>query len=172
MGREIRDITIADRNRLLIGIDPGGSTGICVLDLETRQIKSVYTLNFWETYALMSRCADPLVHISQVYIEQPSLVKSLYARHAARLKEAGSKETTRDKIVWDSGGNAREGILLRDGLRNLGYTVFDSKPVGRKKWTSDQFQQITGYPDRSNQHVRDAAFLVYGKSWVAQGSII
>ena len=153
------------RAQLLIGIDPGKSTGMCILKLEPRTIQSLYTLDFWSAYELLKTSSPSLAPVSQIYIEQPSLVKSLYARHAARLKEAGSKIVTRDKIVWDSGANAREGTLLRDGLRKLGFTVFDAKPVGRKKWTSEQFQQITGWPDRSNQHVRDAAFLVYDKSW-------
>jgi hypothetical protein len=99
------------------------------------------------------------------------MVKALYARHGKRLEELKSRVQTRDRIVWNSAENAREGILLRDGLRKLGYTVFDCRPVGRKKWDSETFQTITGYPDRSNQHVRDAVFLVYDKRWQDVSSI-
>jgi hypothetical protein len=137
------------------------------MDSETKHIRSLYTLDFWTTYALFVQHKDYLPQACQIYIEQPSLVKSLYARHAKRLQETKSEIVTRDKIVWDSGGNAREGILLRDGLRILGYTCFDEKPVGRKKWNAEEFSQITGYADRSNQHVRDAAFLIHTKSWQA-----
>lgn len=156
---------IVGTTRLLIGIDPGTTTGLCILDHDTRIIKSLYTLDFWKTFYLLQRSLPNLSTISQVYIEQPSLIKSLYARHSSRLEETKSKIVTRDKIVWNAGANAREGTLLRDGLRNIGYTVFDCRPVGRRKWTSEQFQSITGYPDRSNQHVRDAAFLVWDKQW-------
>ena len=164
MGEPVSRIDARSDN-ILIGIDPGKTTGICILDATTRKILELHTLDFWKTYRFFLDPADNLQKISQVYIEQPSLIKSLYARHATRLVETQAKIVTRDKIVWDAGGNAREGILLRDGLRELGYTVFDSKPVGRKKWNASQFSEIMNYPDRSNQHVRDAAFLVHDKPW-------
>lgn len=167
MGRQVGSIESNPGHQLLIGVDPGSTTGVCVLDISIapRQIKSLYTMDFWSLYELLSQSVDPLTRHCQIHIEQPSMVKSLYARHSQRLNELGSRIQTRDRIVWNSAENAREGILLRDGLRNLGYTVFDCRPVGRKKWTSEQFQQATGYPDRSNQHVRDATFLVWDKVW-------
>lgn len=167
MGEQTISGTRDGNDRLLIGIDPGSSTGVCVMDLNIKKIKSVYTLNFWSTFGLLQSSKDTLAKISQIYIEQPSLVKSLYARHSARLEETKSKIVTRDKIVWNAGENAREGSLLAQGLRDLGYTVFDCRPVGRKKWTAEQFNQITGWESHSNQHVRDAAFLVWDKTWQA-----
>jgi len=158
-------------DRFLIGIDPGKVTGVCFLGVRTRKILVLYTLDFWRTFNFFQKEFQTLPKKCQIYIEQPSLVKSLYARHAARLEETKSKVVTRDKIVWDAGANAREGTLLRDGLRNLGYICFDCKPVGRKKWTSEEFNRATGWADRSNQHVRDAAFLVYDKSWSESSQI-
>ena len=173
MGRPISGIQSNPRNRLLIGVDPGSVTGVCILDVTSspRQIKALYTMDFWSLYNLLDLQKDTLARISQIHIEQPSLVKSLYARHAKRLNELKSEIVTRDRIVWNSAENAREGVLLRDGLRNLGYTCFDVRPVGRKKWTSEQFQEATGYPDRSNQHVRDACFLVWDKVWKEDGQL-
>lgn len=171
MGRPIGGIQSNDGERLLIGVDPGSITGVSIISLNPHQIKSLFTMDFWSLYNLLNQQKDILVPICQIHIEQPSMVKSLYARHAKRLNELKSEVQTRDKIVWNSAENAREGILLRDGLRNLGYTVFDCRPVGRKKWTSEQFQQATGYSDRSNQHVRDATFLVWDKIWKEQGQL-
>lgn len=166
MGNQISRIESIGR-RLLIGIDPGSSTGICILDEQSREIRSLYLMDFWTTYELLQRSQPSLAPVSQVYIEQPSLVKAMYGRHTSSLANSPkSTIATRDKIVWNSAENSREGLLLRDGLRRIGFTVFDVKPVGRKKWTSEQFQAIMRYPDRSNQHVRDAAFLVHDKHWV------
>lgn len=169
MGRPISGIQSNDNERLLIGIDPGSITGVSIVSVFPHQIKSLYTMDFWSLYNFLNQQKDTLTKNCQIHIEQPSLVKSLYARHAKRLEETKAEIVTRDKIVWNAGENAREGILLRDGLRALGYTVFDCRPVGRKKWTSDVFQQATGYPDRSNQHVRDATFLVWDKIWKEEG---
>lgn len=151
----------------LVGIDPGSTTGVCFMRSTSKIITSLHTLDFWSTYELLKQHAEVLTPICQIHIEQPSLVKSLYARHAKRLEELQSKTTTRDKMVWDAGCNAREGTLLRDGLRRLGYVCIDEKPVGRKKWNSQEFQAATGWQDRSNQHVRDAAYLIHNKSWQA-----
>ena len=169
MGRPIGSIQPNDGERLLIGVDPGSVTGVSIVSVNPHQIKSLYTMDFWSLYKLLDQQKDILARICQIHIEQPSMVKSLYARHAKRLNELQKEVQTRDKIVWNSAENAREGTLLRDGLRLLGYTVFDCKPVGRKKWTSEEFQQVTGYPDRSNQHVRDATFLVWDKIWKEEG---
>jgi hypothetical protein len=171
MGRFTGSIESGNGERLLIGIDPGSITGVSIVKISPRQIKSLITTNFWELFNLLNLQKDTLAQISQIHIEQPSMVKSLYARHGKRLEELQSKIQTRDKIVWNSAENAREGILLRDGLRNLGYTCFDCRPVGRKKWTSQEFQAATGYQDHSNQHVRDATFLVWDKVWKEEGQL-
>lgn len=165
MGESTSVIQCNPEERLLIGIDPGSSTGICIIKCDTREIRSLRTLDFWATFNLFQRSLPPLNLVSQVYIEQPSMIKAFYGRHVKQLTEAGSKVPSRDRMVWNCGENAREATLLGSGLRNLGYTVFDCRPVGRKKWTSEQFQEIMNYPDRSNQHVRDAAFLVHDKQW-------
>lgn len=151
----------------LIGIDPGKVTGVCIMRAGSKNITSLHTLDFWSTYEMFKQHSQSLVPISQIHIEQPSLVKSLYARHASRLEETKSKIQTRDKIVWDAGANAREGSLLRDGLRKLGYICIDEKPVGRKKWNAQEFNFSTGHQGQSNQHVRDATYLVHNKSWQA-----
>lgn len=167
MGKSVDYFEPDSGNRLLIGIDPGSVTGFCVLDIqyEPRDIKALYTMDFWSVYKMMEKLKDSLSNKCQIHVEQPSMIKSLYARHSQRLTELQSKIQTRDRIVWNSAENAREGMLLAKGLRDLGYTVFDCRPVGRRKWTSEQFQAVTGYQDRSNQHVRDAVFLVWDKPW-------
>jgi hypothetical protein len=165
MGRPTGAIESNDGDHFLIGIDPGVNTGFCLLHLNTLEIRSLYTLDFWSTYDLMLLSVKTLAGRAQIHIEQPSLVKSLYARHYKRLEETRSEIVTRDKIVWNAGENAREGTLMKIGLQKLGYVVFDCRPVGRKKWTHEEFQSITGWPDRSNQNVRDAAYLVWDKHW-------
>jgi hypothetical protein len=171
MGRPIGSIE-SGAGRLLIGVDPGSTTGVSIVTADSpRQIKALYTMDFWSLFNLLNQQKDTLTRIAQIHIEQPSMVKALYARHGKKLGELQSRIETRDRIVWNSAENAREGILLRDGLRNLGYTCFDVRPVGRKKWSSEVFQQATGYPDRSNQHVRDATFLVWDKIWKEQGQL-
>ncbi len=164
MGGPIGSIQSADGAHLLIGVDPGSTTGVSVVTVDNpRQIKALYTMDFWSLFNLLNMQKDTLTRICQIYIEQPSLIKAMYGRH--------SKATNAQRVAWNVGSNAREGILLRDGLRNLGYTVFDVRPVGRKKWTSEDFQAATGYPDHSNQHVRDATFLIWDKVWLDTSQI-
>jgi hypothetical protein len=149
--------------RCLIGIDPGSATGICILTLPSRKLE-LFTLDFWSVYDIF-RQSPGLRSVSQIHIEQPAMIKAFYGRHTQKLEEAGSKAVSRDRMVWNCAENAREGTLLGEGLRRLGFTVFDCRPVGRRKWTHADFQEVTGYPNRSNQHVRDATFLVWGKQW-------
>lgn len=159
-------LKIQPGQRVLIGIDPGKRTGTCVVDAESNKILALWTTNFWGLYRAFAVPSDGLLQrIIQFHIEQPSLVKALYARHAAELVKYQKKVETRDKIVWDAGGNATEGRLLAEGLRAQGYTVFDVTPDRRTKWTREDLKRFMKWEGVSNQHIRDAAFLVWGVRW-------
>jgi hypothetical protein len=163
MGRQIGSIEPNDGSRFLIGIDPGKTTGFAMLNEKTLEIKALYTTDFWELYGMLQISAKTLIPKVQIHIEQPASIKAVYSSHVQAL--IGTRQQTRDKLVCNIGENMREGTLLREGLRNLGYTIFDVRPIGKKKWTHEEFQTVTGWESSSNQHVRDAVRLVWDKKW-------
>ena len=128
----------------VIGVDPGTSTGWAVVDILNRELIILETLDFWSAhYTLASDVVLPEETI--VVIEVPRNKKNWHGAGAA----------------VDVGGVVREAALFADGAERLGFSVERVHPRG--KIPSKNFNRITGWTGRSNEHTRDAGMLAWSK---------
>lgn len=142
------------RAKYLIGIDPGAQTGLVVYDRQQKKIVEVRTTDFWDAYGFIT-LHD--VERIEVFIENPGLIKRPMYQRLSFAKGEGLRENMASRI----GENRREAELLIDGLRRRGFSVREVKPT-EKKMKAAEFKRLTRYPSSTNQHVRDAAMLVFG----------
>ena len=136
---------------ILVGIDPGTHTGLALYDAGEARLEAVTALPFWEA-AERLRAARP--RVAAVVVEDARRV-GLYARHR---KLAGPK---RDRAARSVGMIDRDVALWLDLCRRLGLPVATVEPT-RSKWDAETFRRVTGWTERTNEHGRDAARLVFG----------
>ena len=80
-------------------------------------------------------------------------------RSRESLQGAGSIK--RDCSIWAE-------FFAETGIQN-----FPVKPqAGGTKWTAKAFAKLTGWTERTNEHGRDAAMLVYGVSAARAGQML
>lgn len=141
---------------LLVGIDPGSSTGLAVFDTDagdgTGALTRCEALPFWEAAeAVTSISAD----VAGVVLEDARRI-GLYAKR-------GERGARRDRIARSVGMIDRDVQLWLDLCGRLGLPVATVEP-SRKKWDAETFRRLTGWEGRTNEHARDAARLVFGRS--------
>lgn len=134
--------------KICIGIDPGKQTGVAI-SMGGRLIK-LLTLDFWSAYALV--CSYPISSIQAVIIEDTS---DLPVFHKGAKTWGGAAATGRRV-----GAVCREADLLFEGLKRAGYNVIKRQGKVNRKLNAKQFNSITGWTGKSNQHQRDAGTLL------------
>lgn len=137
---------------ILIGIDPGTDTGMARWDSAGQRLLSVESMPIhvaMERIRIESGSIEgrrPLVMVEDA--RQHRIWRGKTFGDTNRLQGAGSVK--RDCAIWD------------DYLTDIGVPFMMRKPDASKKIKADQFNQLTGWPCRSNNHGRDAAMIVYG----------
>jgi hypothetical protein len=125
-----------------IGVDPGRVTGVAVINRDC-SIKELTSLGFWRTIRFIELLNESII---KVVIE------------VSPNKFNWHKSGTMGSSI-NVGAYIREAVLLADGIESLlgPERVVRVRPQG--KVNAEQFQTLTGYTGRTNQHVRDAALL-------------
>lgn len=150
--------------KMIIGLDPGVTTGMCLFDPTDNRVLEVRTFDFWEAYSCL---ATYNIKTCRVVIEAP-VKTAMYGRQEANAEKGGKGYGNR--MMANAASNAREAELLADGLERLGFEVKRVRPIRRGKdkdgnklgkITPAELKEETGYEDRTNQHVRDAIMLVW-----------
>jgi hypothetical protein len=137
--------------KLRIGIDPGTKTGFAVADSDTGRLLEVQTLDFWSTFDRINfLAASPDYEVVEIVIEVPD------TKHVWHKGASGPAALQRQGV--NVGSVIREAQLLAEGLARQ-FPVTRVKPRG--KHPADKFADYTGWTERTNQHERDAALLVY-----------
>jgi len=129
-------------NSAYVGIDPGTKTGIAFYENGALEIG---TTDFWGGFWL---CYNNKSKIKEIHIEVPR-TKVNWHKSKSGITSA------------NVGGIYREANLLFDGLVDAGFKVYKHHPQG--KIDSSTFNTLTKYKGRTNEHVRDAAMLVFGR---------
>lgn len=140
--------------RLLVGLDPGISTGMAVLDQRAAAPMRVHTLDFWQTTEYLRELHETHGPALLVLIEDPNLNRSLYARFD---EVAGARRT---KIAQNVGANKRDAQLLLAFCARLGIETQAVAPLG--KLDAALFAKLTGIKQCS-QHARDAGRLLLAR---------
>lgn len=146
--------------KIILGIDPGVSTGLCLYDPDQKRVLEVKTLNFWTAYDWITRLSIQTV---QIAIEAP-VKTAMYARQEGNAAKGGKGYGNR--MMSNAASNAREAELLADGLEKFGFTVTRLRPKPFKKAdgtkgkaNAEEVRALSGYQESTNQHVRDAILL-------------
>jgi hypothetical protein len=144
-----------------IGIDAGVHTGFAVWDSGSKAFLFLKTLSFFE-------CLHQLLIFQQkainenfnfiVVIENPKANSPTFEhfhKNAARV---------RDSISQRIGSNKRDAELIKEFCDIHHMTTIMVKPskYSLTKLSSSLFKSLTGYSEKSSQHARDAAGLVFG----------
>jgi len=87
-----------------VGIDPGTTTGICLLDLDGRllNLKSAKNFSFSSILSFLGEQGDPLVFAADV-TPAPDVVKKLAATFGAQVYQPRQDVSTVDKQAMASG---------------------------------------------------------------------
>jgi len=168
---------------ILIGIDPGRSNGFAVWDITGQKLLSLQTLNFWEVFKQIIQFGA-LYKLRKVVIENPGLNKPVFM--SKEMKK--DKETAFDKMLnarlnpdqfvegmeeiesiiriqsskaQKVGMNKKYADLLIEWCKMNNLDVAEIRPY-LKKMDAEQFREYTGWTQRTNEHNRDAARLIFG----------
>lgn len=147
-------------DRFLLGIDPGATTGLAgYVPGRGRQRGALAFVD----------SAGPL-HVLR-HLEAWAREGALLAAFVedarglpiyARNRRANRGE--RDRIARGVGHvDCLTGLYL-DALAALGVPAVPVEPGRGKKWDADTLERLTGYAAPTNEHGRDAARLVFGRS--------
>lgn len=143
---------------IYVGIDPGVNTGFAIWDSRLGKFNEIATLDF---LSVIVRVKD-LNRVTDltVYIEDPGQVKPMFWQNKRGVNESMIKQAL--KVAQNVGANKREAELLIQILRDSDMNVIPVKPV-TSKMNAETFANITGYKQRTSEHGRDAAMLVFGR---------
>ena len=132
---------------IYIGIDPGVNTGIAVWDSDIKEFRYVASIKIHKAIDFvlaMSKDYD-----LKVVVEDARKRRWYGANSNAKVQGAGSIK--RDCKIWDD--------FLQDYRIN---SIMRAPQKGMTKMSAAQFKRLTGWKERTNEHSRDAAMLVYG----------
>ena len=140
---------------IYIGIDCGDHTGFAVWDSEAYAFTRIETLKIWQ--ALAEAYKINAAHNGKVKIvfedaRQRKWIPNMgsFRNEIGRAKGAGSVE--RDCSIWE------------DFLADIGIPCEMVAPKNNvTKLRQEAFSNLTGWTQRTNEHERDAAMLVFGK---------
>lgn len=146
---------------ILTGIDPGRKTGLAEWNPEVSKGDPnrlvLYTFSFWETYEYIT--GKYLPEETTLFIEDPQKNNPTFGREKMSRKKL-------DRKAQNVGSNKEQAYQLIQGFRRQGYVVFAIRP-GSAKWTRKELKLYSGgYDGSSNEHERDAARLVVGRTAV------
>lgn len=137
-------------SKIIIGIDPDlEKSGVAILGKSHFELKN---LNFADVVDLFNDQQDM---IKKVVIEAGWLNKKANFRSGAKKSLA-----VNEQISKRVGENHATGKLLVQMAQHLGLPVVEVKPT-KSKTNSEDFNRLTGWIERTNEHARDAAMLVF-----------
>ena len=138
---------------IIIGIDPGVHTGYAEWHTELqcfRYISSLKILDAIDSVKWVDSCEREIG--GRLVIWEDARLRTWFGTKGREsLQGAGSIK--RDCGIWEE-------FFAATGISNC-----PVKPqFGGTKWTAPAFTKLTGWTERTNEHGRDAAMLVYGIS--------
>lgn len=140
---------------ILAGIDPDvDKSGFALIHGQTVEIS---TLSFFDVFKRFKQLiTEHGTESISVYIECGFLNKSNWH------KKVGKSASLNAKIGERTGANFETAKKLCEMCEYLGLNYYKVRPT-RRKLNSEQFKKITNITQRTNQEMRDAYMLVFGK---------
>ncbi len=133
---------------IYIGIDPGVKTGFALID--DGKYKNISTYSILEAIGVINHVAltcpsDTII----LYVENPNL--RIYFGDSSREVLQGAGSIKRDYSIWKEFAKENELQMIDVHPKNVG-SIFDNVTV---------FKSATGWKDRTSQHARDAARMIF-----------
>jgi hypothetical protein len=133
---------------LYIGIDPGTQTGLAIWDKRTRKFSLVATMQIHKAMAIVELHKE---NIALIRCEDPNTWKPYNGTSRAdRSKLQGAGSVKRDYKIWSD-------YALDKGIPFAGVSL----QASMKKVPATLFRLITKHTERTSEHARDAAMLVF-----------
>lgn len=134
---------------ILLGIDPGANTGTALYrDGELRALRTVTPV---EIHTLIASVTPDIV-----VFEDSRLQSRVWTANKVRGMAATAK------VARDLGRIDAWCDLIEAVCKPLQIACHGISPKGKgSKLDADQFRQVTGWAERSNQHERDGAMVAY-----------
>ena len=133
---------------LVIGVDPGVNTGIALRSIVLNRFHAVQTMGAVEAMLTVQRLAIE-GRIKLVVIEDARLRKWFGTKGREALQGAGSIK--RECAIWIDWLN----------LNAIPHRIVSPQAKGAKL-NAERFNKLTGWDQRTSEHARDAAMLVFG----------
>jgi hypothetical protein len=132
---------------LILGIDPGAHTGVA--RIEDGQLVSLQTIAPHEIERTLREAAP-----DRVIFEDSRLQSHTWTRGKSIAATAKMARNVGQVDAWCS--------LITAVCGELGIPAHGISPAGKgSKLDADQFERITGWTGRSNQHERDGAMVAW-----------
>lgn len=137
------------RYKWYVGIDPGVNTGFSIWNGVDRRLMLVDSMPIHEAMANVSSM-DPEQLSETLFRVEDARQRTWFGKNnEAQLQGAGSIK--RDSTIWE------------DFLKSKGANYEMVKPKhNRTKLKAEPFVQYTGWKEKTNEHGRDSAMLVFG----------
>ncbi len=130
-----------------IGIDTGTTTGFALWDAKQKKLISVGSHPIHRAMRSVEECN----RTAPVFVRVEDARKRKWFGKSGREQLQGAGSIKRDAVIWE------------DFLKDLGIDFEMVAPKNNKTKLNDAaFKKMTGWKERTNEHARDAAMLVYG----------
>jgi hypothetical protein len=136
---------------ILIGIDPGVNTGLAAYNTKEGTLTKVCSMGIVQAMEFVygQSIRYPFADV-KVRIEDAR--KRVWFGNAGREKLQGAGSVKRDCSVWEEFCT----------YHRLAFEMVAPK-ANKTKLDADKFRKLTKWKERTNQHARDAAMLVFGR---------
>lgn len=130
-----------------IGIDPGTNTGIAIWSVASQSFLTIDCVKLHKAMEMVLSISGKGVCVRF----EDARLRTWFGNSGREVLQ-GVGSIKRDCNIW-------EDFLLDN---NIVYEKVKPK-AGSTKWAADYFKKVTGWAERTNEHSRDAAVLVYKK---------
>ena len=146
---------------IYIGIDPGVKNGWAVWDSQVKKFCEIRTFSFWELITnieTMNKAYD-----CRFYVEATYKIKAVWDSKG-RPQPTNLEVIRWGKLCQNIGQNRQISCLILQWLERNHCDYIECQPGSSlTKLKPDTFKQMTKYKERTSQHGRDAAMLVWGR---------
>lgn len=146
---------------IVIGIDPGTTTGFAVWDPHARLFLAVDSMQLHKALRRVELMKTD-VPVDQ-YRENNAAPLVIFEDARTLRVHHGQNARKGNAVLQGVGSIKRDCAIWEEFLEDMGIP-YQAKnwTRGTTKWSAAKFAQVTGWQSRANEHARDAGVIVHG----------